>query len=456
MSQTIQRRDVLKALSLLGASTAVPGLLAACSTGAGGGGGGGATGGGGGNLDFWWNPSVESSDAMVTWMNDVIASFESANPGVTVETATQPPEQLAGNFRTACQAKSGPGLAHQYSGPYTMQFVWENCVAPMDGLVAEAELGHVLPPAALDLYKYDGKTWAMPWYNAPVVLMYNKALFSAAGLDPEKPPATFDELVTAGAALKKSGVTPWGYGLKGLTGIGNFSGLFNLQELDDPKELLPVVLGETPYTEAKYSQWLEWVQELIKAGVFNSDVTSLEYQDSMNMFLAKKSAIAITSSLTKFEAALGKDLGVFTPPVRGGGDMAGRISFNSHPLFITSFAEDKELAAKFLAHLHQPEALKGMYDSSGFFPADDRFDSSALKTEQDKQLFEFLRDRSTIGYQNYWPSKMDRENLFLGVQALFAGSESPAKAAAAIEQRLGTWRKSAAADLKNFEAWSSK
>ena len=64
-------------------------------------------------------------------------------------------------------------------------------------------------------------------------------------------------LITAAAALRKVGVTPWGYGVKNLTGIGNFSGMFNTQNLNDPKELLPVVLGEQKYTEPKFSEWLD-------------------------------------------------------------------------------------------------------------------------------------------------------------------------------------------------------
>lgn len=452
MSQTIQRRDILKAFGLAGLAAAAGPALSACSSGSATGGATGGAGGGGGDMSFWWNPSVESADAMVKWMNTTIQAFEAANPGTTVESVTQPPEQMVGNFRTACQSQSGPSLQHEYSGPYTMQFVWENCVAPMNGVVADGEFTHVLPQNALNLYKYDGKTWALPWYNAPVVLMYNKALFTAAGLDPEKPPTTMAELMTASEALKKSGVIPWGYGLKGLTGTGNFSGLWNLQQLNDPKEILPVVLGQAKYTDAKFSGWLEWVQQMIQGGVFNQDVTSLEYQDSMNMFLAKKSAMCISSSLTKFQAAFGKDLGVFVPPKIGTGSLAGKISFNSHPLFITAFAPDKALAAKLLAYLHTPEVLKGMYTSSGFFPADDRFDSASLKTDQDKALFGFFKDKAVIGYQNYWPSKMDRENLFLGVQSLFAGSVTPAQAADQIEQKLAAWRQANAADLKNFEA----
>jgi ABC-type glycerol-3-phosphate transport system substrate-binding protein len=458
-STNLGRRQLLKAFGVVGATAvAGPTVLSACSSADPGGAGGGATTGGQvtGEMDFWWNPSVESADAMGKWMNTTISDFQTAHPGTTIHSVTQPAEQMVGNFRTACQSQSGPSLDHQYSGPYTMQFVYENCIAPLDdGTYPSAEFAHVLPPAALNLYKYQGKTWALPWYNAPVVLMYNKALFSAAGLDPEKPPATVDELISIAPKLKASGVTPFGYGLKGLTGTGNFSGLWNLQQLNDPKEILPVVLGKAAYTDPKYSGWLGWVKQMIDGGVFNSDVTSLAYQDSQNMFLAKKSAMCISSSLTNFQKALGKDLGICTTPTKGTGSLAGRIQFNSHPLFITSFAENKQLPSAFLQYLHTAPVLKGMYESSGFFPADDRFDPSVMKTDQDKQLFGFLRDKSVIGYQNYWPSKMDRENLFLGVQSLFAGQGSPEQIAQQIEQRLATWRQQSAADLKNFEAQAS-
>jgi ABC-type glycerol-3-phosphate transport system substrate-binding protein len=442
----LNRRTFFKGAGLVGASVAVPSLLASCASG---GGASSATE----TLEFWWNPSVESADQMTAWMDGVIKEFVAANEGTAIASTTQPSEQLASNFRTACQSKSGSDLQHQYSGPYTMQFVWEKCIAPLDGTLDAEQLKHVLPPQALDIYKFQDKTWALPWYNAPIPLMYNKALFKKAGLDPEKPPATMDEMVTAATALRKAGVTPWGYGVKNLTGIGNFSGMFNTQNMDDPKELLPVVLGEQKYTESKFSEWLTWVKEMIDAKVFNPDVTSLEYQDAMNMFLAGKCAFAITSSLTKFHDALGEDLGVMAPPKRGTGSLAGRVHFNSHPLFITSYSEKKELAAKFMAFLHRPEALNGMYKATGFFPADDRFDSSTMNSPQDKILWELQSNQSTIGYQNFWPSKMDRENVFLAVQAVFSGTP-PERAAADVEKRLGAWRKSAANELKNFKDWS--
>ena len=137
-------------------------------------------------------------------MNGVIKEFTSANKGTSIESTTQPSEQMASNFRTACQAKSGSDLQHEYSGPYTMQFVWEKCIAPLDGTLDAEEMRTSCRRQALDIYKYQDKTWALPWYNAPIPLMYNKALFKKAGLDPEQPPTTIDEMITAAAALRKA------------------------------------------------------------------------------------------------------------------------------------------------------------------------------------------------------------------------------------------------------------
>jgi len=446
----MQRRDFLRGLG--GATIAIavaPELLTGCAS-------EGSTGSAASTkeLNFWWNPSVESSQQMTKWMDQVILDFQATTPGSKVIAVPQPSEQLVGNFRAACLAKSGPGLQFQYAGPYTMQWVWQQCVAPLDDLLDSSTLSHILPQNSLAEYKFKGKLWALPWFNAPVVLMYNKSLFKKAGLDPDAPPKTFDELINASKQLRAKGIIPWGYGLKNLTGIGNFSGLFNMQSLDNPKEMLQPVLGHEAYTTPKYSEWLSWVQELIRAKVFNDDVTSLEYGDSQNMFLAGKSAIAISSSLTNFQKTLGEDLGLLLPPKVGTGSIAGLISYNPHPLFVTSFAKDKGLAAKFLKYLHTPSVLDGLYESSGSFPADDGFDKTKITTPQDKQLFEFLSTRSTLTYQNFWPSQMDRENVFLAVQSVFAGSRTPAKAAQDVEQRLAGWRKSQPGDLANFTEWA--
>ena len=49
---------------------------------------------------------------------------------------------------------------------------------------------------------YEDKTYGVPQVTDTLGLMYNKALFEKAGLDPETPPTTWDEVRDAAKALK--------------------------------------------------------------------------------------------------------------------------------------------------------------------------------------------------------------------------------------------------------------
>lgn len=60
-----------------------------------------------------------------------------------------------------------------------------------------------LEPNVLAYYTVDGKINSMPFNTSTPMLYYNKDLFKAAGLDPEKPPRTFAEFEEAARALTK-------------------------------------------------------------------------------------------------------------------------------------------------------------------------------------------------------------------------------------------------------------
>ena len=62
-------------------------------------------------------------------------------------------------------------------------------------------------PHYMDLGEYRGKTWAVPIVPASIALLTNKRLFKEAGLDPEKPPTTIEELDAYAEKLTKWEVT---------------------------------------------------------------------------------------------------------------------------------------------------------------------------------------------------------------------------------------------------------
>lgn len=59
----------------------------------------------------------------------------------------------------------------------------------------------------VEYYTVDGTLWPMPFNVSNPVLYYNKIAFTKAGLDPDKPPATLDEIKAASQKLKDSGAS---------------------------------------------------------------------------------------------------------------------------------------------------------------------------------------------------------------------------------------------------------
>ncbi|MBE3564083.1 MAG: ABC transporter substrate-binding protein [Hydrogenibacillus schlegelii] len=57
----------------------------------------------------------------------------------------------------------------------------------------------------LGYYTFDGKLYSMPFNTSNPILYYNKNLFREAGLDPDKPPRTFEEVAAAAKKLTKDG-----------------------------------------------------------------------------------------------------------------------------------------------------------------------------------------------------------------------------------------------------------
>src|SRR5437763_14307865 len=61
-------------------------------------------------------------------------------------------------------------------------------------------------PRVISYLTVQGTQYAMPFNTSGPVLYYNKKAFSAAGLDPNSPPKTLDDVRAAAEKLKANGV----------------------------------------------------------------------------------------------------------------------------------------------------------------------------------------------------------------------------------------------------------
>mgnify|MGYP000253114749 CR=1 FL=1 len=103
-----------------------------------------------------------------------------------------------------------------------------------------------VPGVTLKLVPTDGKLLSMPFNSSTPVLYWNKDLFEAAGLDPNKPPATMEEMVeyadkltkvSADGKIEQIGSPSEIYEHPKSTFVANFVGTSNLVSGDVAKRI---------------------------------------------------------------------------------------------------------------------------------------------------------------------------------------------------------------------------
>jgi len=149
----------------------------------------------------WQTANLTESQYEPIW-KQTIAEFEAANPGIKVEPVLVARKDHWTKFVAASQAKKAP------------------CIVSVD-LTTAAYNGYLMPldkywnaePAAfrsawsdaiLSSAKWKGQLYGLPIWGGTYAEIYNRDLVVKAGLDPDRPPKTFDEYVAWGRKLTGS------------------------------------------------------------------------------------------------------------------------------------------------------------------------------------------------------------------------------------------------------------
>lgn len=143
----------------------------------------------------------------------------------------------------------------------------------------------------------DGRMGSMPFNSSTAVMWYNQDAFEKAGLDPEKPPATWPELVAAAKVLKEKKVTQYAVTTSWPTWVHfeQFSATHNVpfaSEADGFKGLGARLLVDS----APFAENLQTLLDMSKDGTF-------KYAGRDNIpdpvFYSGQAAIAFNSSAAR-------------------------------------------------------------------------------------------------------------------------------------------------------------
>ncbi|EGG32834.1 ABC transporter substrate-binding protein [Paenibacillus sp. HGF5] len=214
-------------------------MVAACSS------GGSDTAGkseGSSEIKFW---TISLSPTFDDYINGMIDTFEQANPGVTVKWEDIPIDAVEQKTLTGSASGNMADVVN-LNTEFLKKLAALGALANMDELAADVKD---------DFYEgvwrageYKGSTYALPWYLANDIVLYNKELLKEAGYD--APPTTVDEAWEMTKAIKeKTGA--YGHSLTSIRDELLYSGIPILNE-DYTKAAFNV--PQTVEIFAKYKQ----------------------------------------------------------------------------------------------------------------------------------------------------------------------------------------------------------
>lgn len=155
---------------------------------------------GDGNLVMWVagnTPDIQQA------FNEVIANFEKNNPGFKVSVEYVPWGDLSTKLATAFSGNVAPDI-FMHGVAASAGFMDRGQLEDLQPYLDKMEDKDDILPNLIQAGTVEGKLAMLPIQVTNYMLIYRKDLYKEAGLDPEKPPQTWDELIEYSKKLTKS------------------------------------------------------------------------------------------------------------------------------------------------------------------------------------------------------------------------------------------------------------
>ncbi|WMS45281.1 ABC transporter substrate-binding protein (plasmid) [Acuticoccus sp. MNP-M23] len=358
-------------------------------------------------------------------IDGMIEGFETENPDVTVEAV------YAGNYddtRVRALSAINSGDAPQLSVLFSIDaydLIENDLIVPFDEVATSDEDKAWLNsfyPALMKNGEIDGHTWGVPFQRSTIVMYYNKDMFTAAGLDPETPPTTWDELVEDAKALTTD--DRWGIMIPS-TGYPYW--MFQCFAIQNGKELMSADGTATYFDDPAVVEALEFWRSLMTDAKVMPEGTT-EWGTLRQAFLEGQTAMMwhTTGNLTAVKDAANFDFGVAMLPAKvQPGSPTGGGNFY---LFKGSSDEEQAASLALIKYMTAPERAAEWSTATGYVgisPA--AYETDTLKNYvADFPQALVARDQLEVAIPEFstYETARVRESLNNAIQATLTGSKS--------------------------------
>ncbi|WP_159615363.1 ABC transporter substrate-binding protein [Arthrobacter zhaoguopingii] len=292
--------------------------------------------------------TLQLKPTFTDYIEGVIDDFEAEHPGTTVKWIDIPFEGAQEKISTDAQADSLPDVVNlnpNFAQPLEEQGAFVN----LEKAVPDLKDAYV--EGAWDAFKVPGEegSYGFPWYLSSEVTMYNTAMFEKAGLDPEQPPATYEELFSAARTLKEKGG-----GIHGMHPALENRFIPDLARLGVP--LMNEDGTEWTFNTPEAEAYVQELADLYKDGVFPSDSLTQDHSKETEAYQAGQ--IALFPSGANFLSIIEEN----APDIAKATDVGPQITGDGGPtnvsvmgLLVPESSDNKATALEFAEYMTNAE-----------------------------------------------------------------------------------------------------
>ena len=242
-------------------------------------------------LTYYGFSEWTATDPWAKAYNAAKAQFEAENPGYKIELQSDPWGDWEMKYKTMFAAGS-PADIFIINNPDFPSFANSGNLLDLDAIVQRGFFDAYFSGVQA-MYQWQGKNRAIAFTTDTRIFWYNKEIFRAAGLDPNKPPATWDEMLSYAKQIKER-TGKYGFGMDlGLTefpaqGLWCASGS-SVIKVDGSGKITPNV--NTP----EFRKFLQFLIDL--KPTFQPDFATMNHHDVARLFAEGQFGMIIGNTL---------------------------------------------------------------------------------------------------------------------------------------------------------------
>ncbi|MCD4784404.1 MAG: ABC transporter substrate-binding protein [Candidatus Eremiobacteraeota bacterium] len=229
-------------------------------------------------IEFW---TISLQPAYNNYINGIISEFEEKHPDVVVEWVDIPMNAMKQKLLASIAGGVPPDVVNLNS-EFAQVLAQNYAIVNMDSAVSKKDR-ELYFEGLWNAARFEGKNYAIPWYVTTRVVIYNREIFKKAGLDPDKPPSTWDEVGEYARIIKKK------------TGIyGYMPAIKFIEDL----EIRGIPVVNEKRTKALFNsleavKLLRWYTNMYKDEIIPAETLTEGYQGAVNRYQSGTLAMII-------------------------------------------------------------------------------------------------------------------------------------------------------------------